>query len=75
MKLLGALAACIFAIAIPSWYYMLSVFEIRNSLALETAFLAKSVEKVIQTRPDMWEFESVRLLEIVSQPTHHGKTV
>ena len=73
MKLLGALAACIFAIAIPSWYYMLSVFEIRDSLALETAFLAKSVEKVIQTRPDMWEFESMRLQEIISQPTLDGK--
>jgi diguanylate cyclase (GGDEF)-like protein/PAS domain S-box-containing protein len=69
MKLLGALVACIFAIAIPFWYYLLSVSEIRNSLAIETAFLAKSVEKIIQTRPDMWEFESVRLQEIISQPT------
>ena len=72
MKLLGALVACIFAITIPFWYYVLSVSEIRDSLAIETAFLAKSVEKVIQTRPDMWEFESVRLQEIISQPTLEG---
>ena len=61
MKLLGAFAASIFAIAIPFGYYMLSVSEIRESLAIETAFLAKSVEKVIQTRPDMWEFESIEI--------------
>jgi diguanylate cyclase (GGDEF)-like protein/PAS domain S-box-containing protein len=73
MKLLGALAACIFAIAIPFWYYLLSVSEIRDSLTIETALLAKSVEKIIQTRPDMWEFESARLQEMISQPTIEGK--
>ncbi|MBU1965380.1 MAG: hypothetical protein KKD24_06155, partial [Proteobacteria bacterium] len=72
MKLLGALMAYLFAIAIPFWYYVFSVSEIRNSLAIETAFLAKSVEKVIQTRPDIWEFESLRLQETISQPTLEG---
>ncbi|MBU1744930.1 MAG: diguanylate cyclase [Proteobacteria bacterium] len=64
--------AYLFAIAIPFWYYVFSVSEIRNSLAIETAFLAKSVEKVIQTRPDIWEFESLRLQETISQPTLEG---
>jgi diguanylate cyclase (GGDEF)-like protein/PAS domain S-box-containing protein len=73
MKLLGALVACIFAIALPFWYYLFSVSEIRDSLTIETTFIAKSVEKIIQARPDMWEFESVRLHEIVSQPTIDGK--
>jgi diguanylate cyclase (GGDEF)-like protein/PAS domain S-box-containing protein len=73
MKLLGALVTGIFAIAIPFWYYVLSVSEIRDSLTIETAFLAKSVEKVIQTRPDMWEFESVGLQEIISQSALHEK--
>jgi diguanylate cyclase (GGDEF)-like protein/PAS domain S-box-containing protein len=72
MKLLGALVACIFAITIPFWYYVLSISEIRDSLTIETAFLAKSVEKCIQTRPDMWEFEIVRLQEMISQPTIEG---
>jgi diguanylate cyclase (GGDEF)-like protein/PAS domain S-box-containing protein len=72
MKLLGALVACIFAITIPFWYYALSVSEIRDFLTIETAFLAKSVERVIQNRPDMWEFESVRLQEIISQPAIDG---
>ncbi|MBA4423356.1 MAG: hypothetical protein C0390_09720 [Syntrophus sp. (in: bacteria)] len=72
MKLLGALAASIFTVAIPAWYYMLSVSQIRDSLMMETRFHAKSVEKIIQDRPDMWEFESVRLQEILSQTAIRG---
>jgi diguanylate cyclase (GGDEF)-like protein/PAS domain S-box-containing protein len=72
MKLLGALAASIFAVAIPAWYYMLSVSQIRDSLMIETSFHAKSVEMIIQARPDMWEFESVRLQEILSQTAIRG---
>jgi diguanylate cyclase (GGDEF)-like protein/PAS domain S-box-containing protein len=67
MKLLGATVACIFAGAIPFWYYFYSVSEIRNALSIETVFIARSVEKSIQTRPDLWEFDIVRLQEIISQ--------
>ena len=72
MKFLGALVACIFAITLPLLYYIYSISMIRDSLTRETAFLAKSVEKSIQTRPDMWEFENTRLQEIISQPTIEG---
>ena len=73
MNLLGAFAACVFAIAIPLWYYLVSISETRYSLSMEVAFLAKSVEQIIQSQPNMWEFETVRMQEIVSQPTLHGK--
>ncbi|MCL5808045.1 MAG: hypothetical protein M1418_05800, partial [Deltaproteobacteria bacterium] len=48
MNLLGAFAACVFAIAIPLWYYLVSISETRYSLSMEVAFLAKSVEQIIQ---------------------------
>ena len=44
----------------------------RDSLTIETAFLAKSVEKIIQIRPDMWEWEVKGWKEIVSQPSLLG---
>jgi signal transduction histidine kinase/CheY-like chemotaxis protein len=72
MRLLGSLAAFIFAVAIPLLYVSLSVYALRESLMIETAGLAKTVEKLIQDRPDMWEFEQLRLLEIVSQPSIDG---
>jgi PAS domain S-box-containing protein len=69
MRLLGGFAATIFAIAIPFLYLGLSVYAQHESLMIETASLAKTVEQIIQLRPYMWEFEHVRLLEIVSQPS------
>jgi len=72
MRLLGGLAASVFALAIPFFYLGLSVYAQQESLRIETAHLAKTIEKIIQTRPDMWEFEQVRLLEIVSQPSLDG---
>ena len=73
MNLLGALAAFGIAIAIPLGYYGLSISEMRNSLTVETVFIAKSIEKTIQAQPEMWEFEYIRLLEIASQRTIAGK--
>jgi diguanylate cyclase (GGDEF)-like protein/PAS domain S-box-containing protein len=73
MKILGATVACIFAVAIPFWYYFQSVTEIRNTQSIENIFLAKSVEKAIQARPDLWEFDIAKLQEIVSQDALHGQ--
>ena len=73
MSRLGALAACMFAIIIPTTYYYYTTMELRHTLTLETAFLAKSIEKIVQARPDMWEFESARLMELTSQPSLHGE--
>ena len=73
MSILGAFTACVFAIAIPSMYYVISINGAQRTLTLETAFLAKSIEKIIQARPDMWEYESVRLKELISQPSINGE--
>jgi two-component system, cell cycle sensor histidine kinase and response regulator CckA len=73
MSTLGAFAASIIAIAIPSVYYAISINATQHTLTTEAAFLAKSIEKNIQARPDLWEFESVRLTELVSQPSVDGK--
>lgn len=72
MSLLGALTAGVFAIAIPSVYYAISIHETQHTLMIEAAFLAKYIEKIIQARPDMWEFESTRLKELISQPSTYG---
>ena len=71
MNLLGALAALIFAITIPLAYFVFSMYSPQKSHAIETAFLAKSIEKIIQDRPDKWTFESLRLLELISQSSIH----
>jgi PAS domain S-box-containing protein len=68
-----AIAAIVFAIAIPAVYCNSTVTEIKHSLKLEAVFLAKSVEKIVQSRPDMWDLEVLRLMELVSGPSLDGK--
>ncbi len=72
MSILGGFDASIFAIAIPSIYFAISLNGIEYARTSDAAFLAKSVEKIIQARPDLWEFESVRLKELISQPSLDG---
>ncbi|TSA47884.1 MAG: hypothetical protein D4R56_01370, partial [Deltaproteobacteria bacterium] len=73
MSLLGAFAACVFAIAIPGVYYAISINGTQHALTIETALLAKSIEKIIQTRPGLWEFESARFMELISEPSIRGE--
>ncbi|NTV49091.1 MAG: response regulator [Geobacteraceae bacterium] len=75
IKLLGTFAACVacvFAISIPGIYYAISLTSIQKSLETEAAFLAKSIERIIQAGPELWEYESVRLKETISQPSLHN---
>jgi two-component system cell cycle sensor histidine kinase/response regulator CckA len=71
ISIMGALAACVFAITIPSVYYAISINGTKHTLTTEAAFLAKSIEKVIQARPDLWEFENIRLKELLTHPSIH----
>ena len=71
MSILGAFAACVFAITTPSVYYAITINDAQQALTIEAAFLAKSIEKNIQASPDLWEFESVRLKELILQPSTH----
>jgi hypothetical protein len=75
MNLLGAFAACVFAVAIPLWYYLVSITETRYSLKMEVTYLSKSIENIIQSRPDMWEFEFRGCGKSSRSPCHSGNNV
>jgi PAS domain S-box-containing protein len=53
-------------------YCFISITGAQSIIAVEAASVAKSIEKIIQARPDLWTFEKVRLLEIISQPSTYG---
>ena len=71
LSVLGAFFASVFAIAIPGIYFASSINAAKQTLTIEAGFLARSIENIIYDRPDMWEFESVRLKEIISKPLIH----
>lgn len=69
MSVIGVVTASVIAVTIPSAYYIIKLAEINQVHNLEASFLAKNIESIIQARPDMWEYESIRLKEILSRPS------
>jgi PAS domain S-box-containing protein len=72
MSILGVFAASVFAVSIPGVYYINAMHGVQHTLATEAAFFAKSLDTAIQARPDLWEYESMRLKELISRPSSHG---
>jgi len=72
MRALGAFSAFVFAIAIPGIYFAISIIAVQQTLTVEAVFLARSIGNIIQARPDLWEFESVKLNELLSKCSIHG---
>ena len=43
MSIIGAIVACVIAIAIPGMYYVNSIAETKNTHVIEADFLARSI--------------------------------
>ncbi len=71
MRALGAFSASVFAIAIPSIYFTTSLIAMQQTLTVEATVLARSIGNIIRARPDLWEFESLRLKRLLSEPLVH----
>ena len=64
---IGLVMSALIGMATPALYYTFAIRAERQALEIETAYTAKAVQSIIFSRPEMWEFETVRLLEIVSK--------
>jgi hypothetical protein len=67
--LIGWVVAALIVVAVPAVYYTIAIRAERESLQIETAFTAKAIQAIVFARPEMWEFETLRLLEIASSRT------
>jgi PAS domain S-box-containing protein len=71
IRLLGILAASIFTIIMPGIYIAISIISIHENLETEATLTARSIGKIVQSRPELWEFEIVRLKELISDSSLH----
>jgi PAS domain S-box-containing protein len=69
LGILGWVATVLIAVATPVVYFAFAIKEERESLQIETAYTAKAIQSIIFARPELWEYETTRLLEIASIPT------
>ena len=70
---IGLVMSVLIGMATPILYYTFAIRGEREALEIETAYTAKAVQSIIFSRPEMWEFETLRLLEIASARTVRGK--
>jgi two-component system, sensor histidine kinase and response regulator len=73
IRQIGSALALVVALAIPALYGGVSFLGLKKTLRIETANVARQLEQIIQARPALWDFETVRLLEVISQPSSDGK--
>jgi hypothetical protein len=71
--IIGWVATVLIAVTTPAIYYAFAIRAERESLQIETAYTANAIQSILFARPEMWEFETVRLLEIASRPTVRDK--
>lgn len=57
----------VMALLVPALYAIFAVSGHSRSLKTEAYYLSRQVEKIIQDRPDLWEYETLRLREIAAQ--------
>lgn len=70
---LGFFAAAFLTLMVPLGFAAFTLQGTRNSLALENLHVARSLERIVMDRPDLWEFEVLRIQDLVDRPTLHGE--
>lgn len=72
IRIAGIIISCTVALGLPLLYYTASAYWQKKTLFIETKDVARHVEKSITDRPDLWEYETMRLQEFLSVPNHEG---
>jgi PAS domain S-box-containing protein len=75
LKVVGITLAFTAGFIIPALFASVTFYNTRNSLIGETAHVAREIEANIHSRPEMWQYETLRLKEIISQPLISGEPV
>jgi len=69
---LGFLATLFLTIVIPLVYGTFSIRGVRKALELETGQLTQGLEQIVINRPDLWNYEVLRLQEFIDRPVMAG---
>ena len=73
IKLTGTLILAILGLLIPLLYGFFAMNGLSRALEAESHFLARQVERIVQDRPELWEYETLRLREIAARTSFDGE--
>jgi len=71
---IAGIVAVMVALILPLGYYTLSYQFLVGGLEAESEITATILAKVINSNPEMWQFEQVRLEELLEQRRHDNHT-
>ena len=66
---LGLVMSALIGMATPMLYYSFAIRGEERALEVETAYTATAVQSIIFAGPELWEYQTIRLLEIASKRT------
>ncbi|MCK9195848.1 MAG: PAS domain S-box protein [Syntrophales bacterium] len=66
-SVLTAIISLVIAISIPAGYFMITYQYMGGSANAEIAFSAKAIESLVSNNPNSWQFEEIRLQEILER--------
>ena len=66
-SLITAIIGLIISISIPAAYFIISYQYVLGAVNTEMAFTARSIEGLINSNPKSWQFEEIRLQEILER--------
>lgn len=70
-SLLIAIISLIITLSIPTLYFVFAYQYIAGSMKTEMTFTARMVEDLVANNPDSWQFEEIRLQEILDRKLDH----
>ena len=72
LSILTAIISLIVAISIPAVYFIVAYQYTVGAVNTEMAFSARTVERLVANNPQSWQFEEIRLQEILERHLDHS---
>jgi len=72
-SLIAASIAIVITTAIPSGYFAISYQYMTGSLDTQAEIAARTTERLVMANPDTWQFEEIRLQELLQR--HHDEDI
>ncbi|TAL25426.1 MAG: response regulator [Nitrospirae bacterium] len=67
ITLFAGFIVVLFVAGIPAGYFMSSYQYMAGDLQADVGFIAHDISGIISRNPEMWQYENIRLLEIISK--------
>jgi|GEM_PF-3424794 len=70
---LAGIVAVVAALGLPTVYFAIGYQSMGSSLQMEAEACSREMNRIASENPDMWEFNTVRIMEVIQQHLEDGE--